>query len=77
MSSVPTLERVRRKMESVLNEDIADALKYQLSPLVQFRAVISARKQLAEVEIMLSQVEEGLTTSASEEWESLQNAWEL
>lgn len=77
MSSTPTLERVRRKLENVLNEDIADALKYTTSPLAQFRAVILARKQLAEVEYMLSQVEEGLTTPATSEWESLKNAWEI
>lgn len=72
MSSVPTLERVRRKLESILNEDVADAFKYtDISPLTQFRAVVNARRQLSEVEYMLSQVEEGLKTSAQSEWENI------
>lgn len=71
MSSTPTLIRVQKRLQSVLGEDIADALHPRSTALTQYRAVIAARKQLAEVERMLADVEQGLNTPAVEEWERM------
>lgn len=71
MSDTPPLIRVMKRLESVLDEDIADALHPRGSALTQYRAVITARRNLVEVEQMLSQVEEGLAAPAVEEWERI------
>lgn len=71
MSSTPTLIRVQKRLQTMLSEEIADALDARSTELVMYRAVIRARKDLAEVERMLAQVEEGLASSAREEWERM------
>jgi len=69
MSTPSSLERAEARIKAVLHEDIHDALAHPLSALVQYRAVIAAQRELEQVQMLLAQVEEGLKTAATEEWE--------
>ena len=73
MSTPSSLDRVRAKLGSVLVEDIKDAIEHPLSPLVQYRNVIAARRELEQVQALLAQIEEGLKTAAIDEWERVNN----
>jgi hypothetical protein len=70
MSSTPTLERAKAQILNALLPDVEESLASR-SPLVQYRAIITARKALVNIESMLKAVEEGLTTAATEEWEHM------
>ncbi len=70
MSSTTTLQRATKRLQSAVNEDLAEAAKSN-SALVQYRAVIAARKQVQQAEAELAQIEDGLATAATEEWERI------
>jgi len=64
------LDRVNRRLKSVL-QDVDDALAPRATELTAFKAVRSARMELARAQQDLMDVEDGLASQATKEWARL------